>query len=316
MPVLELEATVKASPDLVWQIIADMGGLAAAAEHVERVELSGDETGPGLKRRVYDTAGRYWDEECVDWQEGRSLTMQVDTSGYPVRLSSLRYIWSLQQSDNGVRLQMRYDYRVGFGPFGTLLDRWQFQPKLRHVCQGLLDSWVQMVLAREWAWRITVESILADKGRSVISVTPSASVAEVAHILRRERIGCVLVVDGENRLAGIASERDVVGALADNGAEGLQSKVSEIMSTNVITTGPADTMASVMRTMNERRIRHLPVIEKSALVGMISIGDVVKARIAELEGESNQLRDFIETRRFNELYRKIGPTAYAEAGHS
>ena len=106
------------------------------------------------------------------------------------------------------------------------------------------------------------------------------------------------------------SERDIVVALTHNGADTMSLLVPAVMTKKVVVAAPDDSMEVVMNCMNDRRIRHLPIIEADELVGLISIGDVVNARIAELEGESTQLRDFIETRRFNDLYRRIGPAAY------
>ena len=138
------------------------------------------------------------------------------------------------------------------------------------------------------------------KGTEVITVTPTASLQEAALTLRANRIGAVLVVDdvtGDGRIAGILSERDIVGAIADFGASALEKPVSDVMSADVVSCSPTDTVEQLMETMTARRIRHLPVVQDTALVGIVSIGDVVKKRLAEISDESKALQDYITTGR-------------------
>lgn len=138
------------------------------------------------------------------------------------------------------------------------------------------------------------------KGTEVITVTPTASLQEAALTLRANRIGAVLVVDdvtGNGRIAGILSERDIVGAIADFGASALEKPVSDVMSADVVTCSPSDTVEQLMETMTARRIRHLPVVQDTALVGIVSIGDVVKKRLAEISDEAKALQDYITTGR-------------------
>ena len=106
--------------------------------------------------------------------------------------------------------------------------------------------------------------------------------------------------------------RQPASGLVDEGPDILAGPVSQIMTREVITAGPADNMMSIMSAMSGHRIRHLPVLEDGVPVGVISIGDVVKARINELEGQSETLRDYIEARHWHELYREVGPAAYTD----
>ena len=109
-----------------------------------------------------------------------------------------------------------------------------------------------------------------------------------------------LVVDdvtGDGRIAGILSERDIVGAIADFGASALEKSVSDVMSADVVSCSPTDTVEQLMETMTARRIRHLPVVQDTALVGIVSIGDVVKKRLAEISDEAKALQDYITTGR-------------------
>ncbi len=140
---------------------------------------------------------------------------------------------------------------------------------------------------------MTVAHILTLKGRSVISAAPTETVQGVADLLSRNRIGAVLVRDKKGGLAGIVSERDIVKALAQDGAGALAKTAADIMTSKVRTCGPSDTEAALMSLMTEHRIRHLPVVEDGNLIGMISIGDVVKLRIESIERESAEMKSYI-----------------------
>ncbi len=313
MPVLELNTTVKAAPDLIWQVISDMRGFARISENLQRVDVI-EIPGENLKRKLFDKQGRGWDEELIALDEGRSLTMRVDAHYFTSAFSNMTYTWSIHPEAGAVRISMRYEYSVRWGVLGNILDGMRFQPRLRLTCQQILDNWCRMINAREWAWRVTAGQIIEKKGSAVTTVAETATVNEAVALLAEHNIGCLPVLDASESLVGLVSERDVVRVTASAGAETLAMPVSEIMTRNVLLAKPDDSMEVVMKCMNDRRIRHLPVMSDQQLVGLISIGDVVNARIAELEGESNQLRDFIETRRFTELYRQLGPAAYAQDG--
>ncbi len=135
-----------------------------------------------------------------------------------------------------------------------------------------------------------VDAVLAAKGREVATVSPTATLATVAQRLRLEGIGALVVLD-QGRLAGIVSERDVVQAFAAHRAATSEVKVAEVMTRDVITCRPDDTLTRVMGVMTRHRVRHLPVLEAGRMVGLISIGDAVKHRLAELETETAVLRD-------------------------
>ena len=132
---------------------------------------------------------------------------------------------------------------------------------------------------------MNVQSILGNKGRAVATVTGTATLADVAAQLRDLGIGAHIV--------GIVSERDVVRALAAHGAGALGRAVSSVMSTDVVTCVADDAVDSLMASMTDRRIRHLPVVDGDRLDGIISIGDIVKARLGELETERQALVDYI-----------------------
>ena len=142
---------------------------------------------------------------------------------------------------------------------------------------------------------MTVKAILAHKGPDVVSIEPTSTLAEAAKLLAERRIGAVLVLGIEGRVAGILSERDIVRALAERGAAVLSERVDQVMTRKVITCGEGDTVAQVMEQMTGGKFRHLPVVEQGKLIGIVSIGDIVKFRLHEIESESNALREYILT---------------------
>jgi CBS domain-containing protein len=140
---------------------------------------------------------------------------------------------------------------------------------------------------------MNVETILKAKGSAVVTIVPSATIAEAVALLARKRIGALVVsIDGREPL-GILSERDIVQGLGAGGGSLLERKVDEIMTRSVITCSPQDRLADLMALMTERRIRHLPVLNGGRLAGLVSIGDVVKNRLDEIEWETSSLKTYI-----------------------
>jgi CBS domain-containing protein len=146
---------------------------------------------------------------------------------------------------------------------------------------------------------MNVKSILAakkrDLGGDVVCIEPTADLAAAAKLLSTHRIGAILIRGAGGRLAGILSERDIVRALADHGSAALALPVGQVMTREVETCGEDDTAASIMERMTAGKFRHLPVLANGTLVGLISIGDVVKQRVDEIERESEAMRDYIRT---------------------
>jgi CBS domain-containing protein len=140
---------------------------------------------------------------------------------------------------------------------------------------------------------MNVETILKGKGRTVATVAPDATITAAVDLLRKKGIGALVVSRDGGDVAGILSERDVVHALAERGAKTLDLPVSALMTPHVYTCKPDDTVAELMAMMTARRIRHLPVVENGRLAGIVSIGDVVKYRVDEVEEEASSLRQFI-----------------------
>jgi CBS domain-containing protein len=141
-----------------------------------------------------------------------------------------------------------------------------------------------------------VADILKAKGGTVHTVRPDQSIEVLAHRLKIEQVGAMVVSADGASLDGIISERDIVFGLTEHGAAVIGKKVADLMTKAVVTCSPDDTIAHVARVMTQRRIRHLPVTEGRRLVGIVSVGDVVKHRLNELELETNVLRDYAVSR--------------------
>lgn len=141
---------------------------------------------------------------------------------------------------------------------------------------------------------MTVRAVLETKGYDIVTVEPAATVRAAVKLLSERRIGAVLVM-ADGRIAGILSERDIVRGLGERGAAILDEKVESVMTRKVITCRPSDTVAAIMETMTENKFRHLPVVDEGRVVGLISIGDVVKRRVMDIEHEQEALRDYIKT---------------------
>ena len=142
---------------------------------------------------------------------------------------------------------------------------------------------------------MNVETILRKKGDTVIAVDPDDAVSEVVQILTTNRIGATLVRDATGAVVGIISERDIVRGIAQHSTNCLDMVVRDFMTSPVISCAPSDNIDEIMELMTERRIRHLPVVDDDKLIGVISIGDVVKQRISDIEHESEALRQYITT---------------------
>jgi CBS domain-containing protein len=140
-----------------------------------------------------------------------------------------------------------------------------------------------------------VKDVLAHKGAAVATVTPGALITEVIAALAEHHVGALVVTSDGRTIEGIVSERDVVRALHTRGAELLGTQVREIMTVNVLTSSPDDEVRSLAKTMTEKRFRHMPVVVDDALAGIVTIGDIVKNRLDELETEHDQLVDYISS---------------------
>ena len=142
---------------------------------------------------------------------------------------------------------------------------------------------------------MTVKAILSRKGGDVVTIAPTATLSAAVELLAARRIGALVVTGPDNRVAGVLSERDIVRTLAERGPAALNDNVGAVMTRKVTTCTEADTIAVIMERMTSGKFRHLPVVEQGKLAGVISIGDVVKYRLEEIERESDALREYSAT---------------------
>lgn len=141
---------------------------------------------------------------------------------------------------------------------------------------------------------MNVQTILGDKGTEVATIASDATVGDAVKLLGERRIGALPVVDGDS-IAGIMSERDVIYCLRDHGAEVLDWPISKVMSSPAITVDPSTPVLSALALITQRRVRHLPVVSGGRLVGIVSIGDLVKHRIERIEHEAAAMREYIQS---------------------
>ncbi len=296
MAVLELERRIKARVATVWSVVADLSTYAGTAPSVTGIEVTGGEAAT-LTRRLRDASGHAWDERCTQWSEqDLACAVELTGGGFPLAVDGLSQSWRLSEDAGYVRISLTTEYTPSYGPVGAVLDALKIRDRLDEAARALLDAWVKAVREREWSYRVNVATILARKGNNVVTVAPADPVADVVRVLATERIGAVLVIGGDGKLLGILSERDVVRCIADTGADALSVPAEDIMTRKLVVCAPEDDSVHVMACMTDHRVRHLPVLDGDRLVGVISIGDVVKERIGSLEAESETMREYIAAR--------------------
>ena len=144
---------------------------------------------------------------------------------------------------------------------------------------------------------MNISGILANKGSSVATIRHDATIGDAAEQLARHRVGALVVSDDGDTIEGILSERDLARGLAVHGATVIGMRVTDLMTRDVVTCEPTDSVERLMGVMTDRRIRHLPVVDAGHLAGIVSIGDIVKSRLDELEVERATLRDYLTTGR-------------------
>ena len=142
---------------------------------------------------------------------------------------------------------------------------------------------------------MTVSTILSVKGRDIFTIEPGATLTAAAKLLAEKRIGALLILGPDHRITGILSERDIVRAIAERGAAALDNFVSTAMTREVVTCRETETITSIMERMTSGKFRHLPVVDQDRPVGMISISDVIKYRVHEMERDAAQMREYILT---------------------
>jgi CBS domain-containing protein len=312
MLTLEIDKRVKGGLDSIWDTLTDMKIFTETAPDIIRVEqLSGE--GLGMVRQIHHKSGRIWEEECKEWEPQSRFTVQIKTDSYPLPVTYLRRTISMEQRQKNVVIKIRYEYTPKYGPLGYFLDKYQVRPILKIFSTQLLDNLAKKIHQQNTDATITATTILKSKGSAILTITPETLISEASKILTDKRIGCVIALNKEDKIAGILSERDIVNGLANAGQPILNMPATQFMTHNVIVSHPDDSMAKLMSVMSAKRIRHLPVVDKNEhLVGVISIGDIINARMTELEQESDAMHQYIEGRKWREVAMQIGRSAASE----
>ena len=150
-----------------------------------------------------------------------------------------------------------------------------------------------MEVAKGCTNEMNVATILKQKGRGVFTTTTDKSLLDVAKLLSRHGIGCIVIVGNDDEIVGIVSERDLMRAIGHSGAKVLKEPISVYMTKTVVTAREADTSDQLMSEMTSHRFRHMPVVERGRLLGLVSIGDLVKIHVADAEFESDAMRQYI-----------------------
>ena len=305
MQAFEIQRSIKAHANVVWEVLTDHQSFAEISPDITRLEsLSGEKL--GLVNRFHHKSGKVWDEQCTEWHENRSYTMAVISRDYVLPVSGMKRSCSMEERQKDTLIRLRYEYLPKYGPLGGLLNKYQILPVLKMYSHALMDNLIGKIHHREWGSFVTAATILKGKGADTLSVSPDARVMDMIGLLTARCIGSVVVLDANRRIVGIVSERDVVHELAEHGPGVLEQSVATVMTKGVITCRPDDNLQKLMTCMTDRRVRHLPVVDGSELVGIVSIGDIVKARMDELEHESGALENYIRNRRWQQHALQVG----------
>ena len=312
MLTLEVDKRVKGDLETIWEILTDAKCFAEVAPDIIRVEeVSGE--AKGMLRRIHHKSGRSWEEECKEWEPQSSFTMQINTENYPLPVTYLRRITSMEQKQKNVVIKIRYEYTPKYGPLGYFLDKHQVRPILKIFATQLIDNLSRKIHQNSIDASINAATILKSKDPAILTITPETLISDACQILTEKRIGCVVALNPQGKIAGILSERDIVNGIANAGQPILHKPATEFMTHNVIVSHPDDSLATLMKTMSQKRIRHLPVVDESEhLIGVISISDIVNARMNELEQESSAMHQYIEGRKWREVAMQIGRSAASE----
>jgi len=309
---IEVDKRVKGDPETIWEILTNTECYADVAPDVIRAEhVSGEAI--GMVRRIHHKSGRSWEEECKEWEPQSHFTMQVQTENYPLPVTYLQRKVSMEQKQKNIVIKIRYEYTPNYGPLGYFLNKHQIHPILTIFIAQLAENLAKKLLRQNADASISAATILKNKDPAILTIIPETLIAEACKILTDKRIGCVVALNPEGKIAGILSERDIVNGLANSDGPILHKPATEFMTHKVITCHPEDSLAELMSSMSKKRIRHLPVVDDNDhLVGVISISDIINARMSELEHESAAMHQYIEGRKWREVAMQIGRGAASE----
>lgn len=269
--------------EVFHHVVADEARYSGDCERLYRDTLALLETGPG---------------HCIVIEAGRIGREAAHAAGFPVITTRSAFCKETPAFGAGSVVVENLPDLIA-GPDRHRLDLLNSENKAALLsalqrlhagnCEGLADL--------DWTDQMRVSDILKTKGSAVKTIEPNATLRTLAHSFRKESVGAMLVLDAERRLLGIVSERDLARAIDDFGTGLPEMRVSDLMTRSVVTCAPEDSVAIVANVMTQRRIRHLPVVVNGIVVGLISIGDVLKHRLDEVQLEADVLRDVARARR-------------------
>ena len=228
--------------------------------------------------------------------------MQINTVNYPLPITAIQRILSMEQLKRNVLIKLRYEYTPRYGPLGYFIDKYRISPVLKIFARQLIDNLARKIHLTNTDTIITAQTILDSKDSEVLTIKPETLIEEACQILTDRRIGSVIAVHPDNTIAGILSERDVVNAIGNSGGKPiLHRPANDFMTHDVVISHPDEGINDLMHKMSKRRIRHLPILDdQEHLVGVISIGDLINFRMAELEQESAVMHQYIEGRKWRD----------------
>ncbi|MFK8028847.1 MAG: CBS domain-containing protein [Gammaproteobacteria bacterium] len=292
----------------VWKAISDVTAWPALFAELVRVQVTHRSqetvqvTGTDIRARSFTMTVT----NTVDEAGERSISAMLDAD--EAHFHGIRALtWTVTPDEKDTRLALKADYRKPLPLVGTLIARLRGRGHAEDRLRNAFDAAVRQSNEQAWNYQVTVQTILARKGGSVISAAPTDSVASIADLIHAHRVGAVLIRRGDS-LVGLVSERDIVYQLSVQGPAVLERQAGDIMTRDLIVCEPQSDLLFVMACMTQNRIRHLPVMEKDRLVGVISIGDVVQQRMHSLEAESDTLKEYIAAREWR-FHSQRGVTA-------
>lgn len=309
MLILEVDKRVKGELEQIWETLTDPKCFSDAAPDIIRVETIAGEA-KGMIRRLHHKSGRSWEEECKEWEPEQRFVMQANTENYPLPVSFIQRITSIQQKQKNIVITIRYEYTPNYGPLGLFLDKHQIRPVLKIFATQLIENLAKNIHQQNVGNTVTAATILKNKDPKLLTITPDTKISDASKILTEHRIGCLIALDNNEKIAGVLSERDIVNGLANTDHPILDKPADQFMTHNVIVSRPEDSLSTLSNIMSQKKIRHLPIVDdKEKLIGIISVSDLVNARMHELEEESAAMQQYIEGRKWREVSMQIGRNA-------
>jgi len=297
MPTITRFRVLSGQTDDVWQELTDFRGWPRLSAHISQVDLVG-RASDSLLLEIRNQDGLMLKASASEDHGDRSMRVTIDpVTPHPLGVTSLRFVVAESIEENErVDVTVSADYRNRVPLVGGLLTRSARKAERISFIDSWLDGLSQFARRRHWQFKDNVRTVLSHKGHTVVTASPDDQLGHIANLMANKNIGVVLIVNTNNALMGMVSERDIVKRLSQSGAAALGLTAAQAMTRDLIVVEPQTDLMHVMTCMTENKVRHLPVMENDKLVGLISIGDVVVQRIQALQADSDTLRDYIAAR--------------------